>query len=250
MAGLAAHLNRAADVVVVTIADGWLAREAAARGVRVATVSSVGGNGDARVLLKLRAILVRERPDIVHSHLGRSDWYAWLATTGMNVRLVSTEHGISAARPELYGGRVKLLLHRLAHSARLRRTDVVIAVSRYTADALAERYAILRRRPAQVVLPGVDLRRWRDRHEDVMPDGALRVVCLSRLSQEKGIDILVRAVGAATAAGAEVRATIAGEGPERRGLESLVESSVWKIAWPSSAACRMSCRFCERPTLW
>ncbi len=44
------------------------------------------------------------RPDVLHTHLGRSDWYGWLATRGLpGVTLVSTEHGISDTRPELYG---------------------------------------------------------------------------------------------------------------------------------------------------
>ena len=222
VASLAAELGKVADVVVITVEGGWLAREALARGVPVATVPTCKGNFDPRTLAALRLALRRFGPDVVHSHLGRSDWYAWLATAGMPVLLASTEHGISSARPELYGARVSRIVHRLAHRRRLRRTDAVVAVSDYTARALVDRHAVLRLWPPLVVMPAVDVASLRRaRHDDVMPDGTLRLACLSRLSHEKGVDLLVRAVALAAMQGAHVRATIAGDGPERDTLELL-----------------------------
>ena len=225
VADLAEVLHRAAEVVVVTVDGGWLAASARARGLRVATIPECRGNFDLRTLRILRQALRRLQPDVVHSHLGRSDWYAWLATMGGRVLLVSTEHGISEDHPELYGGRAAQATHQLAHRLRLRRTDAVIAVSQYTARALMARYRVLRRRPPLVVLPSVDAESLeRARHDDQMPDGTLRLVCLSRLSHEKGVDVLLRALATTIAQGTAVHATIAGDGEDRGKLGTLAEA--------------------------
>ena len=51
--------------------------------------------------------------------------------------------------------------------------------------------------------------------------GPLRCVTVARLSPEKGLDDLLRAVAAARAGGTDVRVTIAGDGPDRDALGTL-----------------------------
>ena len=219
---LAAQLNLAAEVAVVTSERGWLAIEATARGLNVITIPPCTSNFEVRIVSATRAALRRLRPDVVHSHLGRSDWYTWFATAGMHVVRASTEHGISGDRPELYGGPATRFLHRLAHNSRLRRTDVVIAVSRSTASALIQRYPALRDRPPFVVLPGVNTTAlMMARHDTITPNGTLRLLCLSRLSHEKGVDVLLRAIARASGLGAVIHAVVAGDGPERYTLGTL-----------------------------
>jgi colanic acid/amylovoran biosynthesis glycosyltransferase len=49
----------------------------------------------------------------------------------------------------------------------------------------------------------------------------LRVVCTARLSPEKGVDVLVEAVGRLTAKGVPVTLDLAAQGPDRTALEDL-----------------------------
>ncbi|MCC6928126.1 MAG: glycosyltransferase [Gemmatimonadaceae bacterium] len=52
-------------------------------------------------------------------------------------------------------------------------------------------------------------------------DGPLRLLCAARLNPYKGIDVLLHAVARARGAGADLKLTIAGDGPERQRLGEL-----------------------------
>jgi glycosyltransferase involved in cell wall biosynthesis len=56
------------------------------------------------------------------------------------------------------------------------------------------------------------------------PNGAFRIGYFGRLSPEKGVDDLLRAVAAVGARHPQLRTWIAGDGPERAALESLAAS--------------------------
>ena len=220
---LAQGLRGVAEVTVLTPQGSWLAGAANAAEVPVATLPEPTGNLDVRYLLALRRLLRQLRPDVLHTHLGRSDWYGWLATRGLPaVTLVSTEHGISDTRPELYGSAPMRALRQLGHRRRLRDVAAVIAVSRFTADALVRRYPALRSRPPAVVYPGIDVAKFAALPRPAASaDGGLRLACVSRLSAEKGVDVLLRALAELQRRGVSVTAQICGDGDERAALEAL-----------------------------
>ena len=74
-------------------------------------------------------------------------------------------------------------------------------------------------KPVTVVSYGVDLDRFR------VPDAAARPVpvvgTVARLSQEKGLDVLLRAAAQISKQGQKLRLLIVGDGPQRRKLERL-----------------------------
>jgi glycogen(starch) synthase len=224
---LARALPETIEVTVVSTAGGWLEHASRDAGLATRVVSVPRGNLDLRVLRGLRGLLRSGPPDIMHSHLGRSDWYCWLASFGVpGVHLVSTEHGISANRPELYGGAMRRAFHRVGHRARLRRTVATIAVSEYTAEALLARYPSLGRKRPIVIRPGVRVEEYLEaRAERPLSPGSLRLASVGRLSLEKGMDIVVEAVRRAVESGADVTLAIAGEGPERSRLAGMVNES-------------------------
>lgn len=51
-------------------------------------------------IYKLRKVFIGTRPDIIHSHLFPSQYYVILATIGMGVSLITTEHNTSNSRTD------------------------------------------------------------------------------------------------------------------------------------------------------
>ena len=223
---LARNLGAVADVVVVACSGSWLEREVRAAGLAVRTVPEPNGNFDVSTLATLRAVIREQKPDIVHSHLGRSDWYTWLALAGMpTLKLVSTEHGISADRQDLYVTGIRRRLHEFAHSLRFRRTNALIAVSASTAETLAARYRVLKGRNLPVIAPGLDDRRLFKVHRQLRAFGApLRIVVVARLAREKGVDTAITSFAGLRSAGVAATLTIVGSGPESAALEDLSRS--------------------------
>lgn len=221
---LARSLPQEYERFIITAEGGWLHERALAAGLSVEAVPEPRGNFDLHTTRGIGRILRRRRPDIVHSHLARSDWYVWLAShSSPGLVLVSTEHGISGERPDLFGNPVSRWLHGFGHQLRLHRTATTIAVSNETARVLQERYRRLRRHPPVVVRPGVDTHAFAVvPNRSRLPGAPLRVVCLARLAPEKGVDVLVRATARARASGTHLHVVIAGDGPERERIQRLV----------------------------
>jgi glycosyltransferase involved in cell wall biosynthesis len=104
----------------------------------------------------------------------------------------------------------------------LRRCHCVVVVSRALGDEVAA--LGVRRESIRVIPNGIDTARFQvgdrvaAREELGLPVGDPLVVCVSRLSHEKGIDLLVDAVAQAEMAGVIV--VVVGDGPERAALEA------------------------------
>jgi glycosyltransferase involved in cell wall biosynthesis len=103
-----------------------------------------------------------------------------------------------------------------AHTARLRRFDAAIAVSRATAEAMVEKWHP--RREVVVVPNGVDP------VPSVPRAPGLRVLSLARLAPEKRLPHLVRGFHRLHVEHPEARLTIAGTGPEDAALRAEVAS--------------------------
>lgn len=152
------------------------------------------------------------RPQVVHTHLSYADIVAAAVVRGP--RLVTTEHGIarddlvyhhSSARSRVMAG---------VHTARMRRFDDVIAVSRATADAVRDKWHV--RRPITVMPNGVDP----VTHEQPTP--GLRVLSLARLAPEKRLDALIDAFALLHRQHPEATLTLAGRGDLESDLRARV----------------------------
>ncbi len=112
--------------------------------------------------------------------------------------------------------------HRLAEKA----TDAafVICISDFARSQLMgivdpAEWATLR-----VVHCGVDVSRFVPTGHE-RRGGPVTIACIGRLVPEKGQSLLIEAVGALRDAGTEVRLVLVGDGPQRDGLERLVDAS-------------------------
>ncbi|MGP8208338.1 MAG: glycosyltransferase [Acidimicrobiales bacterium] len=105
---------------------------------------------------------------------------------------------------------------------KVQRADAVICISEYTRSQLMylsdpEHWGKLR-----VVHCGADLARYQY-HPPPPPGGGLSVLCVARLAPQKGLDILVRAIGVLVEGGTDVHLTVVGAGPLEASLRRRAE---------------------------
>ena len=184
---------------------------------------------DARALVALVRAVRRFRPDIVDTHTAKAGMLGRLAAVaGGRPRpvVVHTYHGhvLEGYFGPLRNGFYRLLERRLAGV-----TDALIGVSQATVDDLV-RLRIAQRAKFRVIPIGLDLEPFLGstpdagtafrREAGAGPDDVL-LTFVGRLVPIKRVDVLLRAVADARAAGAQVRLAIVGDGALRNELERL-----------------------------
>ena len=163
----------------------------------------------------LRHAMRTLQPAVVHSHLSYADIVSALAV-GRGTRMVTTEHGIARDDVVYHHSAAKARIMAAVHTARLRRFDAAIAVSRATASAMVDKW---HPRHKVVVIPnGVDP------SASPRPQTAgLRILSLARLSPEKRLPSLVEGFAELHRAHPCATLTLAGTGPEEAALREQVE---------------------------
>lgn len=132
--------------------------------------------------------------------------------------------------------------------AKIEEAAFAIAVCEYGREQLMRRTPRGHEHKLHVVRCGVDRRFLAADAQGVT--GAPRLVCVARLSPEKGIDILLRAASLLALEGLEFELSVLGDGPERESLDALVRtlglsSRVTFEGWKSGAdvhACILASR--------
>jgi glycosyltransferase involved in cell wall biosynthesis len=168
------------------------------------------GDLDPRLLVSLRRALRSLRPDVVHTHLVHADVYGALSARGP---LVSTKHNDDRFRTGPFRHLERVLT---------RRAGRVIAITEALARFTVERVGL----PAgkvEVIHYGLDAppRAWGENPPVLLPDGARVLLAVCRLTEQKGVDVVVRALALARAEHPEAVLVVVGEGPERAALERL-----------------------------
>lgn len=224
MAGVARHVLDVLGAgipgwrIVVLCPPGPLA-DAIGRTGTDAVVGSFGPEfGTLASVRTVRRLARRVEPDVIHSHLAYGDIAAMLASPGLGVRLVSTEHGI-APDDALYHessrtSQVMAQVHRLRLRV-LQRTGGLIAVSQSTADTVRTKWHAPAGLAVEVIPNGIDVA-----GESVTRSPGWHLGSVSRLAPEKGIDVLLEAFARLHTERPEARLTLAGDGVLRAELES------------------------------
>ncbi len=175
--------------------EGPLVAELESRGVRVHTLRSPH-KFNLWPAWRLARLLERERIEVLHTHLIQADILGFaaarLATTP---RVVSTKHNVR------YYERRQCWLRPVAHEIE-RRIDAVVAVS----SAVATEYGHARR--VEVIHNGVDVAKF---SPSPLPASG-PIVCLGKLTMQKGHRILLEAMARLAKEFPELRAEIAGTG--------------------------------------
>lgn len=160
----------------------------------------VRGRLDPSAIVKLRSMLISNDTEVVHAHGYKALIYV-LVARNRRARLVVTHHG------ETGHDALVRFYERLARTA-YRRVDSVFSVSNATTEALAA--AGVPRSKLRTVPNPVSLPAPTSSPEQLRLDGPL--VFVGRLSQEKGLDVLLRAM-ASPRTPKELTLEVAGDGP-------------------------------------
>jgi glycosyltransferase involved in cell wall biosynthesis len=178
---------------------------------RALTVPSIRLPSPRDVDPLLLARLLRDlRADIVHTHLVHADLYGGLAAKLRGARLVSTKHNDDPFRT----GPFRVVERQLGRLA-----DRVITITDSLRRFTVERVGI----PAakvETVHYGLDRlpEAWGDNPPDPVRADARVVLAVSRLTEQKGVDV---AIAALRELPEDVVLVVLGEGPQRPALERL-----------------------------
>lgn len=218
------------EAEVVTFYDGLLAKKLRERGNRVTIIPQTG-----RFDLKLYAHLVRlfmeKRPDLIHTHGVRANFFSRLAGRRAHVpHIVTTVHSILKHDYPKAG---EFLIARWMEKATLAYTEAFIAVSSAVKEDLrrfgveAERIHVIHNgihTEEYAPTPALFEERKKIRHEWGIADEELLLLTVARLVPVKGLKGLIEGFAKAYQEIPRLRLAIIGEGPERRPLESIAQA--------------------------
>jgi len=223
---------------------GYFAADLGVFPLYIAQMSREISLNDAVTVWKLFRLFLRERPDIVHTHTAKAGTvgrtagflYRWL-TPGTLIgkprrcKFVHTYHG--HVFHSYYGrGRTRIFLAIERLLARLA-TDRLIVVSKQQSIEIGEKFRVGRRGQIKVIPLGLDLglfadhasRRTKFRHELCVPDDALLVGIVGRLTEIKNHQMFLnvaarlKAIDPACRRQGAVRFIVIGDGALREALE-------------------------------
>ena len=213
------------DLFVVLFNEGELAGELRRRAIPVTVIDERRNNG-FRIVVSLAGFFKAHRIDLIHTHRYKDNLLGILAAKLARVpRVVRTIHGLT--EPMRGWPRAKYrVFETLDRLALWYFADIVIAVSRHTAEALkASGY-----RPSSIrcIHNGVDLagvRTVRDRdavrRELGLAAGGILIGTVGRLTEVKAQDDFLRAAVHILAQQPAARFLIVGDGPLEAGLRRL-----------------------------
>ena len=192
----------------------------------------------------LLARLVRSlRADIVHTHLVHADLYGGLAARLRGAQLVSTKH---------HDDRFRIGPFRYVERGVTRLADRVIAITEALRRFNVERVGLPPEKVTTIHYGLDDLpAAWGENPPDPVPPDARVLLCVARLTKQKGVDVAVRALPAVRERHPDAVLVVLGEGPERGRLEALAGEGVYLLGRvPDVASWLRRAQLLVHPVRW
>ncbi len=186
--------------------DSLLAKSLKALGIQCKTLT---GSGKINIsdIRKIRNHLVSNKIEILHSHDYKSDIFGYFASTGSQIKKVSTPHGWCGT------GDLKVAFYETLDKIFLNLFDKVVPLSKKMSLSLR----IIRKNRITVINNFIDLNRIPDSEEG---DPYL-ITYMGRLVELKRVQDAIRAIK--LVGNKNVRLQIIGDGPTREKLESTTK---------------------------
>lgn len=196
-----------------------LLRQLGERGIPVWTLGKRPGP-DPRAARRLRAVLQRFDPDILHTHLYVLS-YVFAASVGLRTRtVVHTIHNVAEKEATRIGKLIQGIAFRSGVKPVAISDEVLASMDRVY--GLKECPLIPNGIPVASYRPGPDARpAWRGR-EGFAPDDVL-IACVALLRPQKNHALLIRAFSTVARRWPRARLVLVGDGPERGKLHDLAE---------------------------
>jgi exopolysaccharide biosynthesis polyprenyl glycosylphosphotransferase len=215
------QVARGWDVTVACPSGGWLAAAVRAAGAEVVTWEARRSPGPtlAGEVRRLRRVVHHARPDVVHLHSAKAGLAGRLAVRGQIPTLFQPHAwSFSAVRGPMRRAALRWERHAL------RWTTELVCVSREE-QRLGRDHGLVA--PTTIAHNGVDLERFRPRSPAARRATRRRlgladlptVVCVGRLTQQKGQIDLLHAWSRVTALVPDAQLVLVGDGPDRQELE-------------------------------
>jgi len=177
------------------------------------------GRFDPRTFLALRTFFKNGRIDLVHTHNYKSNFYAFFASSGLNLPLITTCHNWpgTTAKMRFYAALDKRLLNGF---------ERVVAVSDLVKDEILHHGISLSK--VSIIPNGIDINKFTTQLEDdkkkIRKDLGVPIDCklvgtVGRLSEEKGHDFLVVAARIVLHHYQKAMFLIVGDGPQMERLK-------------------------------
>ncbi len=207
------HKSRLAVFTATSGEQTEFKRRAAQAGIETHELLCAG-QFDRSVPARIRELLQRTEADIVHAHGYKADVYVFCALRGRTTPLVSTCH-------TWYDNDLALRLYGIVDRFVLKRFAAVIAVSREVKDTLIR--AGVPKGRVHLIRNGVGTGMYglSERNRSERTSDHFVVGLVGRLAPEKGVDLFLRAAAIVRRTVPEARFVVAGDGPDRAGLETL-----------------------------
>lgn len=214
---LDAAASRGEETHVAYFSPGPLAPEVVGR-TSGATRLSRSGIKDPRALLRALRLIRRWKPDVVHTHLTKSDLIGQVAARLSNVpRRVVTLHNTDPWRRNRLLSSLYRMLTSTAH--------VHVAVSDQVANFVAECGGAPPSR-LKVISNGVDLKRFDEKATKPLdlsqwgvPGDRVIVAVIGRLAPQKDLPTFLKAAAMVAGRNSKVHFVLAGDGELRQSLE-------------------------------
>lgn len=180
------------------------------------------GRFDFRLLSSLQEIFLREKPDIIHTHGVKANFFGRLASRRTpHIPLVTTIH--SLLRYDYTNPLAYFLASRLERWTRSL-NDHFIAISHAIEQSLVQDG--VSKQKISVVHHGIDVNRYSKgspvlREQFSLSEDAYVIGVVSRLVKMKGIEYIIGAMPQILAANSRAKLVIVGTGPEEEELKKL-----------------------------